>query len=144
MKKRSARVVLNRKAIDGVRLAMADGVFAVGKAVVIDADAHSPDATPFGVGLVKRAGTLVYVGDKKVAGWGIDGRQPKKPRVIRLKGTTGIVGIAGFSFPARFQEWGTVDQPARPFFTPARDRIVARIPSIMKQAAAYRIKRLGQ
>ncbi len=31
---------------------------------------------------------------------------------------TGITLLAGFPFPARFNEMGTIHQPARPFFTP--------------------------
>lgn len=138
--KRSARVVLNRKAIEGVTLAMADGVFAVAKAVVLEA--HPPDDTPYGTGLVDAGGALVYVGPRKVDGWSQLGQQPAKPRAVKVKGTTGIVGIAGYGFPARFQELGTVHQPARPFFAPARNRVIPRIPSIMKRAASYRLARL--
>lgn len=138
--KRSSRVVLNRAAIDGVTLAIADGVFEVVKAIV--EEAHPPDETPYGVGLVKAGGALTYVGPKKVNGFGLDGRQPAKPRAVKVAGTQGIVGVAGYGFPARFQELGTVHQPARPFLWPAVGRVVPRIPGIMRQAAAYRLARI--
>lgn len=135
----SARVVLNRKAIDQVRLAIADGTSAIGKAIVTTA--NPPDATPFGEGLVTHGGFVTYVGAKKTAGWSMDGRQPKKPRAIRVRGTDTILTAAGFGFPARFQEFGTARQPARPFLTPARNAVEPRAAGIMRQAAAYRIAR---
>lgn len=135
----SARVKMNRKSLDQVRLAVADGTSAIGKAVVTTAD--PPDATPFGEGLVTHGGYLTYVGAKKTAGWSMDGRQPKKPRVVAVKGTDTIQTIAGFGFPARFQEFGTVKQPARPFLTPAKNAVEPRAAGLMRQAAAYRIAR---
>ncbi len=142
MARRSSRVKLNRAALHGVALAVADGFLEVGKEIVVTAD--PPDATPFGAGLVTRGGTLVYVGADKVGGWGIDGKQPKKPRAFAVKGTSGIHGVVGFGFPARFQEFGTVHHGAQPFFTPAVDRVIPRITSIIRKAASYRLKRLGR
>lgn len=136
---RNSRVVLNRKAVEGVRLAIADGVHQVAKAVVQEAD--PPDDTPYGVGLVRAGGTLAYVDGKKIDDWSQDGTTVKKPRALRL-GKPSIVGVGGYGFPARFQELGTVHQPARPFLAPTRDRVVGRIPSIMARAAKYRIARL--
>ena len=139
-RKRSARVVLNRKALDGITLAIADGAHAVAKAIVLEAD--PPDASPFGEGLVTSGGTLVYVGSKKVDGWSMRGQQPKKPRRFRVPKTQGVAAIAGFGFPGRFQEFGTVNQRAQPFLAPARDRVIPRAVAILRQAAAYRIARL--
>jgi hypothetical protein len=140
-RRRGSRVKINRKTVDQVRLAVADGAFAIAKAVVLEAD--PPDATPFGEGLVTTGGALAYVGPKKVAGWSEDGTQPKKPRAVRVRGTTDeIVAVGGFGFPALFNELGTVHQPARPFFLPAMNRVIPRAPGIMRQAAAYRIARL--
>lgn len=137
--KRHARVKLNRKAIDGVNLALADGMTAVGKAILDQA--HWPDATPYGVGLVTSGGVLTYVGKRKVDGFGQDGSQPRKPRAVRL--ADGIIKtVVGWGFPARFQEFGTVHQPARPVATPARNAVVPRINAIMRQATQYRLKRL--
>lgn len=138
-RQRNARVKLNRKAIDGVRLAIADGAHEIARTIVMEAD--PPDATPYGAGLVTNGGTLVYVDGRKVDGWALDGTQPRKPRGARTpKGA--IVAVAGFGFPARFQELGTVRQPARPFLAPARDRVAARAASIMARTAKYRIARL--
>lgn len=139
-KGRTARVVLNRRAIDGVRLALADGVFAVAKAIV--KEANPPDATPYGDGLVTNGGALLYVDGKKIDGMGLDGRQPGKPRAA--KSGPGTVAIAGYGFPGRFLEFGTVKMAAQPFFTPARDRVLPRATSIIRQASAYRIARLGR
>ncbi|HEY6568543.1 MAG TPA: hypothetical protein VI341_13590 [Actinomycetota bacterium] len=124
----------------GVELALADGVNAVARAIVEGAD--PPDAAPYGVGLVTRGGWLTYIGDKKIDGGSTSGRQPKKPRSFRVKGTVGIVAIAGFSFPGRFQEFGTVHQAAKPFLAPARDRVVPHVDSIMKRNASYRLARI--
>lgn len=135
----SARVKLNRKSIDQVRLAVADGTQAIGKAVIVAAKV--PDAPPYSEGLVDRGGAITYVGAKKTAGWGTDGRQPKKPRAFRVAGTDTIQTLAGFGFPARFLEFGTAKMAARPFLTPARNQVEPRAAGIMRQAAAYRVAR---
>lgn len=138
-RKRNARVKLNRKAVDGVELAIADGLNAVVETIV--RVARPPDATPFGEGLVTSGGWMTYVGGKKVDGGGLDGRQPKKPRAFRVK-SAHIVALAGFGFPGRFQEFGTVNHGAQPFFTPARDQVIPQIESIVRKNAAYRIARI--
>lgn len=139
-RKPTARVVLNRRSVNNVRLAVADGVNAVAKTIIVEG--NPPDATPWGAGLVMRGGWLTYVDDKKVAGGGTDGRQPKKPRAFRVRGRDLIQAIAGWGFPARFQQFGTTKQAANPFFTRDRDRIAPRALSIANQAAKYRIVRL--
>ncbi len=145
---RTKRVMLNRGAIDGINLAIADGLHAVGVAIVTEASAHAPDSPydpwPIGEGLLKQGGVLTYVNGQKVNGVGLDGKQPRKPRAAAVKQAShrGITTIAGFGFPARFVEFGTVDTPAQPFFTPAFNSVIPRIVPIVKQAAAYRIKRL--
>ena len=121
-RKPSARVVLNRSRMARVHLGLADGVGAVA-AEIIEV-ANPPDATPYGVGLVQGGGWLLYKGDKKLAGAGLDGRQPKKPRSLRVRGTTLIVAIAGFGFPGRFQELGTVQAGAQPFLVPAERLVI--------------------
>lgn len=130
MSKPSARLVLNRAALDTVRLAVADGVLEVARTMV--EDANPPDATPFGVGLVQSGGWAVYAGSKKVAGGSLDGSQPKKPRALKTPADA-ITGIAGFGFPARFEEIGTVNQPARPFFMPAVVRVKGVAADIMRE-----------
>lgn len=137
---RNSRVVLNRKALDGVALATADGVFAVAQATI--REANPPDATPYGQGLVDHGGAAVYFGSKKIDGFSLDGTQPQKPRAVRTPRDGEIVAFAGWSFPANLQERGSVHQPARPFFLPAVNRVIPRAPGIIRQAAAYRIARL--
>jgi HK97 gp10 family phage protein len=136
----SARVVLNRSKFPAVFVAVADGLFEVAKTIIEEAD--PPDATPFGEGLVTRGGALAYVGDKKVAGWGTDGKQPKKPRAFKVRGSGRIMAIAGFGFPARFQEFGTIKQPARPFLTPAMNRVIPRITEIMKPVVEAELRKI--
>lgn len=137
MARKNSRLVLNRSRLDEVSLAVADGFGALAEAIV--RNAKPPDAAPFGEGLVKRGGWLVYVGAKKVGGGGLDGRQPKKPRALKVK-QHGIVAIAGFGFPGRFQEFGTIHHRAQPFLSPAADRTVPRATQIMAPVVGARLK----
>lgn len=74
--------------------------------------AKVPDQPLIGQGLVERGGFISYVYGKRVGG-----DADRKPKTLRVgKGTTVAVG---YSFPARFNEMGTVHQPPRPFFLPA-------------------------
>lgn len=139
---RSARVVINRKAMDKVILAVADGAHAVGLEYIQTADV--PDAPPYGEGLVQGGGTITYAGPKKIAGWGSNGRQPQKPRAMRVGGSDSIQMAAGWGFPARLVALGTVDTPAHGWAHAALNAITPRIPSIIRRAAAYRIARLGR
>lgn len=127
-RKPSARVVLNRAALTRFGLAVAAGVEEIARTAIEVAD--PPDATPHGAGLVNAGGWLVFVDGKKVAGGSLRGTQPKKPRGVAIP--AGVVGLAGWPFPARFQEGGTVDQPARPFFAPAANRTAGAAPAIMR------------
>lgn len=130
---------INRRAVDQVSLIVGDGLKAVGVAIV--QATQPPDAPPFGEGLVRHGGTIVYVGKKKTAEWSIDGSTVKKPRALRLEADKVQAGV-GFDRPARFDEMGTIHQPARPFFWPAVRRTIPRIPGIMAQACRYRFARL--
>lgn len=130
----SARVVLNRQALDQAILAVADGFAEAAKLSIEIAD--PPDRTPYGVGLTKRGGYLAYVNGKKIAGGGRDGRQPKKPRAVNAR--DGIVVVAGFGFPGRFQELGTVHHGAQPFLTPVMLAIKPQIPAIVARQVAAR------
>lgn len=116
MRKVSSRTVVNRKALDEITGAFVDGMAAVGKAVI--ERTRPPDAAPFGKGLVTTGDWGVWAGTRKVAG------TATKPRSVRLS-KTGITLIAGYGFPGRFQEMGTIHQPARPFFTPS---VMAELP----------------
>lgn len=110
MARTSARVVMNRKALSEVNLGFADGMLALAQEIV--ETANPPDATPFGEGLVTSGGSAAWVDGRKIGGEGA------KPRGLKLN-KPGITAIAGFGFPGRFQEVGTVRQPPRPFLSPA-------------------------
>lgn len=137
--KPSVRVVLNRSAMSKIELAVADGVYAVGLAMLAAAD--PPDATPYGVGLVRNGGVLGFIGRKKIAGFGLDGRQPTKPRAVRLIDRRTQV-VVGFGFPGRFQELGTIRQPARPFLAPVVEQVAPSAPSIMARVVGPRLRRI--
>ena len=139
MAKRTSRVVLNRKAVDGITLAAADGAFAVAKAVL--EVAVVPDAEPYGVGLIQGGGAIVYANGKKVDGTTIGGRQIPKPRKVNVKDYP-VVAIAGYGFPARLVHFGTVRMRGQPFLVRAAAIVASRADSIFRQAAAYRIARL--
>lgn len=127
----SYRVVMNREAVAAVRLGTADALFSLCKDILYDT--HPPDAPPYGEGLPLNGGAIVWVDGRKVAGVGLYST-PRKPRAARLL-RPGITAVVGFGFPARFNERGTLRQPARPFFAPvvaqhlpdARDRIRSSI-----------------
>jgi hypothetical protein len=137
-RKPSARVVLNRQALSQVRLALADGALEVGELII--RSARPPDRTPYGEGLVTRGGWLAYVGDKKVGGGGLDGRQPKKPRAVRVRGTQQIQVIAGFGFPGKFQELGTINHPGQPFLTPSMQANVGRAAQTMERVVRPKLR----
>jgi hypothetical protein len=136
-RKPSTRVVMNRAALRTVDLAVADGLEEVVRTVV--ETATPPDATPYGTGLVTRGGWLVYAGADKVGGGSLDGRQPKKPRSLRVRGSGQIQAIAGFGFPGRFQEAGTAKMAAQPFLTPAAAATIPHAPAIMKPAVKRKL-----
>jgi hypothetical protein len=152
---RSSRVVLNRSVVDATRLAVADGAFAVAKRVVQVATSRVPDdprlkvrtltaegklrweheagtdPQGIGLGLIQGGGALVFVDRKKVDGTLIGGKQIKKPRALKLDARS-IVAIAGFGFPGRFVEKGTVDTSAEPFLSPSMDQVAGETPGIMQ------------
>lgn len=115
------RIVLNRAAFDAITLAVADGAFELAKAVI--EGARVPDAAPYAEGLVQGGAAIAFVGSKRVGVWSKTGASVKKPRAAKL--SKGITVIGGFGFPGRYQESGTIHQPARPFLTPA---LMARLP----------------
>lgn len=123
-RKPSSRVVLNRKALTQFGEAVADGVEEVMRTIIEVAD--PPDATPFGEGLVTGGGWLVFNGGKKVGGGSQRSTQPQKPKSERLP-ATGITGIAGWTFPARFQNNGTVRHAANPFGSRAIAQVTPQV-----------------
>lgn len=131
---RPTRVVINRQALAELDLAIAEGFEAMAQEALARADV--PDAAPFGVGLVQEGGYISYVDGKRIGGTpGV-----KKPRAMKVRGRGVVVGV-GFSFPARFNETGTVSQPARPFLTPA---VMAVAPDAARYLAPAVKARLGK
>jgi hypothetical protein len=106
-RKISARTVVNRKALDAIRAGLVDGMEAIGQAFVGRAD--PPDDPTTAERIIGDYG--IWADGRKVAG------TATKPRRTSVK--QGVTLIAGFPFPARFNELGTIHQPARPFATPA-------------------------
>lgn len=135
--KRNARVVLNRQKADAVRLGLADGLFALASRIITEA--QPPDLPVLGVGLVDQGGAAVWIDGKKVDGMGLDGKQPRKPRSLQLL-KPGITAVAGWGFPARFEELGTIRQSARPFLTPSA---TAQIPSAVETVGLRYRQRMG-
>lgn len=133
---RESRLVLNRKAFDWIDLANADGLFAVAQKVI--EVAHPPDAPPFARGLVEGGGAVAWLGSKKVATTTIGGRQIAKPRGLKV-GTGEVAAIAGFGFPGRFVELGTVDTPAEPFLTPAVNAVAPNAEVLISKATKRRL-----
>ena len=143
-RKPSARVVLNRSALDEATLAVVDGFLEVGRTVVELAAEIAPDSPydpyPTGEGLPKQGGVIVYAGGGKTAGWSTRGGQPKLPRAARPSVKQhSVVAIIGFGFPARFAEKGTVRHRGRPFLTPTRDRVAPRVAEIVGQVVRPRL-----
>ncbi len=130
----SYRTVINRKALSALHGAFVDAMAAVGTAVI--AATRPPDATPFGKGLVTTGDWGVWDGTRKVAG------TASKPRSVKLS-KTGITLVAGYGFPGRFQEFGTIAQPPRPFLTPAMLNELPNTENRLRPAAqrALRISR---
>lgn len=128
-RKVSSRTVVNRKALTAIRAGLVDGMEAVGQAIV--GQTRPPDDP-----------TTVH----KIEGdWGVwsDGRKvagtAAKPRGAGIK--QGVTLLVGFPFPARFNEMGTIHQPARPFFTPTVTEVV---PGTGKYLSPAVRKRLGR
>lgn len=117
------RVVHNRGALDAAVLAVADGLGDVAEEIVRTAQPpDSPfDPFPTGEGLPKQGGWGVWVDGQKTSGGTLRGDQPRKPRGMTNKG---IEAVAGFGFPARLVELGTVTTHAQPFLSEAVARVL--------------------
>lgn len=140
-RKTSSRVVLNRSRVDRVHLAMATGVYEIAKMVLRAAD--PPDATPWGTGLVTNGGALLYRGRLKLAGVGLDGRQPRPPRAARVSADPNQTqAIVGYGFPGRFQEFGTVNHAAQPFLTPAAQQVLPGANHIMASVVRPALRKI--
>lgn len=144
----SAKVKLNKAALDDITFAVADGFMEAGKVIVEIASANAPDSPydpyPTGEGLPKQGGVLVYVGNQKVDGWSIRGPQPAKPRAARLLVKAhSVTTLIGFGFPGRFAEGGTINHGPQPFLGPARDRVgVQGVANIVGDVTRPRLARM--
>lgn len=131
MARKNNRLVLNRAALDAITLGLADGLLALADAVI--AATKVPDAPVLGAGLIESGGTVAYVLGKKVGG------SAAKPTAMKVR-TMGVAVAGGFPFPARFAELGTVNQPARPFLTPALMATVPDAAPFIKATVAERLR----
>lgn len=117
------RTVANKAALNAISHGLAEGMAAVGRAIIATADV--PDAAPYGQGLVTTGDWGVWVGTKKVDG------TASKPRTVKTR--AGVVTlVAGWGFPGRFQELGTIFQPPRPFATPAVLEVTPATPDFLR------------
>lgn len=117
MRREHKRTVINRQALTALRLGFVEGMAELGRRVIATAEPHVPDEEPIGKGLVRSGDWGVWTKGKKVAG------TASKPSTVKLP-AGGVTLIAGYGFPARFNEIGTVHQPSRPFLTPALLEVV--------------------
>lgn len=129
-----ARVVLNRSAFEQIELANTDGLMAVAQEVIDNA--RPPDAPPYGQGLLQGGGWLAFLGNKKIGGQMQDGRNVSKPRSLRVRD---MVAIAGWGFPGRFVELGTVDTHAEPFLTRSVMEVEPRADVVLSQRIRARL-----
>lgn len=102
------RVEFDVRAFDLMRREAAQGLLAVVEEALARADV--PDATPYGQGLIQKGAAVAFIDGDRVGG---------EADLPRGESADGIVAYVGWPFPARFQEQGTIRQPARPFVTPA-------------------------
>lgn len=126
----SKSVHLNRAALTALGQGMADGLLAIGQRTLEIAHPNVPDEVPLEAGLIRKGSYVVYIEKKKVGGTATLSRVNKK----------GVVLYVGFPFPARFNEIGTVHQPARPFLSPAFAQAVADISATLKPHVAARLR----
>lgn len=126
----SKSVRINRAALTELGLGIADGLLAVGEQAIAQSQPNAPDQPPTGKGLVRTGSYVVYVNKKKVGG----------NATIRKSDKSGIVLYAGYGFPARFNEIGTIHQPARPFFTPAFMAAARELAAHVGPAVAERLR----
>lgn len=146
---RQSAMVINREAMHEIDAAMVKGLEYLAMEVL--QTAKPPDASTgysyigdvkeprrADEGLVERGAFLSYLDGKKVGGdWHLVKR---KPQAFKVRGMGASVAV-GYSFPARFNEMGTVRQPPRPFFTPAVMEVVGNR-SAVEQAMYISMKNL--
>lgn len=153
------RVQTNRKAFTAIELGIADGLFTVGKNILLRARPPSDvgEETPSMVAeekterrppLIKNGGVIAYIDRRKVASFGLDGKEPKKPRGgnarLAAHGWLRVVAFVGFGFPGRFVELGTIKMPARPFLTPAAGEELPGAIPIIRRRVQFLLERMAK
>jgi hypothetical protein len=104
---------------DPVIVAVADGLFEVAQRIGEEASGRAPDEPPLNVGLPNNWAAMEWALGKVVGvRTGLGGSAATKPRDFSARGKE-AAALVGFGFPGRFNEVGTVHQPARPFLGPA-------------------------
>lgn len=127
----SSRTVLNRACLTAIGEGLASGLEDVGTRAIENTE--PPDAAPFGEGLITTGDWGVWNGTRKVGG------TATKPRSVKLSGE-GITLVAGYGFPGRFQEFGTVNQPARPFLSPAMLETLPEVAALLSPRVRDRLR----
>ena len=125
--RRAAKIVMNKAAIDALYAGMADGLIALGGAIIADASERAPKdaeiAAKRGVPMLKDTGFISVWGPVKgksvlVHGSAQVAASKNKPRGVRTP-IDQVVLVAGFASPlAHLQELGTIKMKAHPFLTP--------------------------
>jgi HK97 gp10 family phage protein len=150
-RKISKRVTLNYEALDALTRGLVEGYAEVARQVLAAADPRVPvldpgsywathinpkTEKPYRVSgeLKTQGGFGVWVDGKKVVG------PAKKPRRIPRTGIYAIVGYGGHI--AHLQEFGTIHQPARPFFTPALNEVMPNHVAIIRRYVTFRVRKV--
>jgi hypothetical protein len=127
----SSKTVLNRKCLTAIGEGLASGMETVGSTTI--ENTSPPDAAPFGEGLITTGDWGVWNGTRKVGG------TATKPRAVKLP-AEGITLVVGYGFPGRFQEFGTIHQPARPFLSPAMLETLPGAADLLSPAVRDRLR----
>ncbi len=138
--KTQTRVELNRRELERLTLAEADGLAGLARDIINAAASNAPDATPYGVGLVTGGGLVAYANGVQIGSWAERGTADT-PRELR-RTSDGVAIAAGFRFPARFQELGTIHHGSQPFLSPALSRLAPKAASYV--ADEVRKQRIGR
>lgn len=126
----SSKTVLNRKSLTLLRGAFVDGMEQIGIDLIARTEPLDDPTTQ-----EKIIGDWgIWVDGKKVAG------TATKPRRENVK--SGITLLAGFPFPMRFGEMGTIDQPSRPRFSPTLSEVIPDAHRYIRQPV-QRVTRRG-
>jgi hypothetical protein len=126
--RRSAKIVMNKAAVDVLYAGIADGLIGLGERIIEDARSLAPHdeeaAASRGVPMMRDTGFVTVWGpvegkSRLLHGSAEVAASKNKPRGVRTPPGQ-VVMIAAFASPiAHLQELGTVKMQAHPFLTPA-------------------------